>query len=186
MFFVPGERMFTRKVIGFGIGFAGAVVLIGTHGLGVSSGPVETLARAACVTAAFSYAAGSIVTRLCPDVNELALSTAALMVAGAILVPLALLVEGLPEPPSAHGWLAICYLGLIPTGLAFIIKVAVIRSAGPSFMTLTNYMVPVWAIVFGSFLLGETLPPRLYAALALILLGLAVVQWGTWRRVFTK
>jgi drug/metabolite transporter (DMT)-like permease len=183
-FFVPGERIFLRKLIGFGVGFLGAVLLIGTSGLGVAEGPVETLARFACVAAAFCYACGSIATRQCPPINELALSTGSLILAAMVL--LALLVEGPPNLPSISGLLAIGYLGLIPTALAFIIKVAVIRSAGPSFMTLTNYQVPVWSVLAGSLFLGETLPATLFVALALILLGVAIIQAGVLRRIFNR
>ena len=185
-FFVPGERIFLRKLIGFGVGFLGAMLLIGTSGLGVAEGPVETLARFACVGAAFCYACGSIATRQCPPINELALSTGSLILAAVFLLPTALLVEGLPELPSLTGLLAIGYLGLVPTALAFIIKVAVIRSAGPSFMTLTNYQVPVWSVLAGSLFLGETLPATLFVALALILLGVAIIQAGVLRRIFSR
>ena len=185
-FFVPGERIFLRKLIGFGVGFLGAVLLIGTSGLGVAEGPVETLARFACVAAAFCYACGSIATRQCPPINELALSTGSLILAAMVLLPIALLVEGTPNLPSIAGLLAIGYLGLIPTALAFIIKVAVIRSAGPSFMTLTNYQVPVWSVLAGSLFLGETLPATLFVALALILLGVAIIQAGVLRRIFNR
>ncbi|MDP4064634.1 hypothetical protein IMCC1933_05020 [Rhodobacteraceae bacterium IMCC1933] len=183
-FFVPSERIFLRKLIGFGVGFLGAVLLIGTSGLGVAEGPVETLARFVCVAATFCYACGSIATRQCPPINELALSTGSLILAAMVLLPIALLVEGPPNLPSISGLLAIGYLGLIPTALAFIIKVAVIRSAGPSFMTLTNYQVPVWSVLAGSLFLGETLPAKLFVALALILLGVAIIQAGVLRDIF--
>ena len=183
-FFVPGEQIYVRKVIGFSVGFLGAVILIGTSNLGVTEGGIETIARVACVTAAFCYACGSIATRQCPPVNELALSTGSLMVAALILTPIAVIFDGLPKQPSFTGAMAILYLGLIPTALAFIIKVAVTRSAGPSFMTLTNYQVPVWSVVFGSLFLGEILPVTLFIALGLILLGLAITQKTILQSVF--
>ena len=185
-FLVPDERVYMRKIIGFSVGFLGAILLIGTSGLGLAEGPLEATARFACVAAAFCYACGSIATRQCPPVNELALSTASLIVAALILVPIALVVDGWPPMPSTTGLFAILYLGLIPTALAFIIKVAVIRSAGPSFMTLTNYQVPVWSVLFGSLFLGETLPAILFVALALILLGVAIIQEGVLRSIFSR
>lgn len=181
---VPGETMTWRKTLGFAVGFVGTVLLIGTSGLGASEGPVETLGRIACVTAALSYALGSIATKLCPPVDQLAFSTLSLVIASAIKVPLAILIDGMPAMPSSTGWLAIVYLGVVPTAVAFIIKVAVIRSAGPSFMTLTNYQVPVWSVIFGAWLLNEALPPQVFAALALILLGVALSQLRTLRSVF--
>ena len=183
-FLVPGDRMSLRKTIGFGIGFVGTVWLIGPGSLTQMSNDIEALARMACVSAAVCYAVGSIVTRLCPPVNQLALSTAALIVAMVLLVPLALAVEGVPSDISPRGWAALAYLGVVPTAVAFIIKVAVIRSAGPTFMTLVNYMVPVWSVLFGGLFLAEALPPQLFGALAVILAGIAVSQAGTLRRLF--
>ncbi|MEL7214033.1 MAG: EamA family transporter [Pseudomonadota bacterium] len=183
-FLVPGDRMSLRKTIGFGIGFVGTVWLIGPGSITQMSSDTEALARMACVSAAVCYAVGSIVTRLCPPVNQLALSTAALIVAMVLLVPLALVIDGVPSGIGARGWAAIAYLGLVPTAVAFIIKVAVIRSAGPSFMTLVNYMVPVWSVLFGALFLAEALPAQLFGALALILAGIAVSQAGTLRRLF--
>jgi drug/metabolite transporter (DMT)-like permease len=97
-----------------------------------------------------------------------------------------LVVDGQPRIPSTIGLLAIVYLGLIPTALASIIKVAVIRSAGPSFLTLTNYQVPVWSVLFGSLFLGESLPTNLFVGLALILLGVAIIQTGVLRSIFSR
>jgi len=42
-------------------------------------------------------------------------------------------------------------------------------------------MVPVWAVVFGLFLLGEDLPPQVFTALALILAGIGLSQWRSLR-----
>ncbi len=184
-FLVPGDRLTLRKGIGFAIGFVGTVWLIGLGTISEISSDTEALARMACVAAALCYAVGSIVTRLCPEVNQLALSTASLILAAVFLVPLALIVEGVPDGVASQGWLALLYLGVVPTAVAFIIKVAVIRSAGPSFMTLTNYMVPVWSVLFGALILSEKLPAQLFGALALILLGIAISQAGTLRRLFT-
>ena len=43
-------------------------------------------------------------------------------------------------------------------------------------MSLTSYMVPVWAVIFGIALMGEALPPQLFWALAIILAGIALSQ----------
>ena len=54
--------------------------------------------------------------------------------------------------------------------------VKVLESAGPPFLSLVNYQVPVWAMLFGAVLLGETVEPRFGVALALILIGVAISQ----------
>jgi len=175
--FVPGEGMTPRKVAGFVIGFAGTMILIGTGGLAVGENNLVRLAQVACVVAALCYACNSILTKRCPPVSELALSTAALGIAFAILLPFALIFEGLPTAITTEGMLAIVYLGLLPTAAAYVLKVAIVRSTGPSFMSFVNYFVPCWSVFLGAWFLGERLPSGLFYALGLILLGLALSQW---------
>lgn len=175
-FLIPGDRMSRRKFIGFVVGFAGVIVLIGPAAFGNSGAELENLARIACIAAACCYATGSIITRLCPPTSVMGFSAAALLLASLIMVPLALYVEGTPAMPGATALSGILYLGIMPTAVATILLVQVINSAGPTFLVLVNYQVPVWAVVFGMLLLNETLPSQFIGALSLILLGLAISQ----------
>lgn len=175
-FLIPDERMTARKVSGFLVGFAGIVLLIGLDAFSATGADLEFLAQMACIAAACCYAIGSNITRLCPPVPLLAYSAAGLTLGAFLIVPIALMQEGMPEMPALSPLLAALYLGLIPTGLATLLLVRIITSAGPTFMTMVNYMVPIWAVVFGVTLLGEALPPQFMGALALILLGLAIAR----------
>jgi len=183
--FVPGERMTLRRLTGFVIGTIGVAVLIGPEAFRATGNDMEPLARIACVGTAACYAIGSIFTRRCPPVDLLALAAAVLMVAALIITPVALYTEGLPTMPRGWSLAALIYLGLLPTGVAQIILVQVIRDAGPVFMSLVNYQVPVWSVIFGAVLLAEPLPPSLLLAMALILGGVALSQLGRLRRLFT-
>ena len=172
------EPLTRRNTIGVTLGFVGALVLIGPAVLRIDSG-MEPLGQIACVGAALSYAVSSILTRNCPPVAPITLA-AILMVIGAVaLLPVMLITEGVPEIAAGRSTLAIIGLGLIPTAFAALLRVVIIRSAGSVFMTLVNYQVPVWSMVFGAFILSETLPWRFFTALALILTGLAISQWST-------
>ncbi len=182
--FVPGEAMNLRRLVGFVIGTCGVVVLIGPGAFASTGAETEMLARLACVGAAGCYAIGAILTRRCPTVDPISLSAAVLLLAGVIMLPAALAVEGLPAAPGWDAVLAVLYLGLLPTALAQILLVQVIRTAGPTFMSLVNYQVPVWSVLLGVVLLAEPLPPSLLAALGLILLGVGLSQLGALRRLF--
>ncbi|TLP58324.1 DMT family transporter [Parasedimentitalea maritima] len=171
-FLVPGERLTLQRGISFLVGFAGVVVLIGLDAFKLIGSDFEALARVACLGAALCYAFGAIITRLCPKTDMLSLSAAALLSATVMILPFALILEGVPQMPSALSLAAILYLGLLPTALAQVLLVQVIRDAGPSFMSLVNYQLPVWSVLFGVVLLNEILPPQLYVSLALILGGL--------------
>ncbi len=180
--FVPGERLTRWRVAGFLLGLAGVAMLIGPGVLSSTGAAMEGPARLVCVSAALCYAIGSIVTRRAPAVPLISFSAAALLAAAAMIVPVALAIEGLPAPAGGAGSIALLYLGIGPTALATLILVRVIRSAGPSFLSQVNYHVPVWSVIFGVALLNETLPPQFLAALALILAGLGLGRARAWRR----
>lgn len=177
---VPGERMTLAKVLGFSLGIAGVVVLVGPKALMSSGADAEGLARLACVGSTLAYAIGAIVTRRCPPVNLVVFSAGALLMAALMAVPVALLAEGWPAfgQASPSALLALAYLGLGPTALATLLLVRVIKTAGPTFLTQSNYQVPVWSVVFGALVMHERLPAQFLAALTLILAGLAVSQLG--------
>jgi len=181
-FFLPGERLSRQKIFGFGVGFAGVVILIGpAQILESGGGDIENIARIAAVLASFCYAIGSIITRLAPSGPQMAFSSAALIMAATMLVPVALIVEGVPDVPSQAALLGVLYLGLFPTALATVILVYVIKAAGPPFLSLVNYQVPIWAVIIGMVVLNETLPGQFVWALGLILIGLGVSQAKLWR-----
>lgn len=175
------EPMSLRRAAGVGLGFAGAAVLLGP-GIGeAGTDPRAALGQVACLSAALSYAVASILTRRCPPLDAITLGAMTLAVGTAAMVPAMLALEGVPRPGPGIADLALVFLGLVPTALAVLIRVRVIRTAGSVFMTLVNYQVPVWSMVFGAAILGEALPWRFFAALGLILTGLAISQWASLR-----
>ncbi|MEM9778947.1 MAG: DMT family transporter [Pseudomonadota bacterium] len=177
--FVPGDRLTWTKGLGFSVGFVGVVILIGPAS--ILSGEDAPLARIACIAAACCYAFGGIVTRRAPPCPLLSLSAAALLCAALMMVPLALLLEGVPRIAGPVSTGALLYLGLLPTALATLLLVHVIKVAGPSFLSLVNYQVPIWAAVLGAVVLAEPVPPQMILALGLVLAGMVIAQ-GQWRR----
>ena len=67
-------------------------------------------------------------------------------------------------------------LGIFPTAAATFLRIVIIRTAGPVFMTLTNFQVPVWSVFFSILILNEPFKISMLAALALILSGLLINQ----------
>lgn len=175
-FLLPGESLTQAKAMGFALGLAGVAVLIGPDILSATGSEFETLARIGCLAAALSYAVGAIVTRACPDVHPVGFGVLALWVAAAIMLPAAVLSEGLPPVPEMRPLLALLYLGLLPTGYATYLLVGIIRTAGPSFLSQVNYHVPVWSVLLGVLVLNEALPGRFVLALAIIIGGLMLAR----------
>lgn len=179
------EPLTVRRSIGVIVGFIGAAVLIGP-GVFNADGDMSAWGQLACVGAALSYAVAAILTRRCPPIDPMALSTLTLVVGSVALIPVMLTVEGVPGWAGQTTGLAILFLGLMPTALAALLRVQVIRTAGPVFMTLVNYQVPLWSMAFGALILSEALPWRFFVALGLILTGLALSQWGALMRLFGR
>lgn len=183
-FWVPGEQMTPRRVLGFLVGFAGVVLLIGPGAFASSGSQNELIGRLACLFAASCYAITSVLMRRLPPIDPFGLAAATLIFGSIFVIPLAFAVHGAPPAPAPAGLFYLAVLGLLPTATANLLRIVVIRSAGPVFMSLTNYMVPLWSVLLGSVVLGETLPPSLFWAMALILGGVGLSQYGALRRLF--
>lgn len=180
--FFSDEPLNARRFVGVSLGFTGALMLIGP-GLAQLGSGTEPLAQLACIGAAFCYSVASILTRRCPPIDPVVLAALTLLVGAVILLPIMIATEGVPTPQGLRPTLALIVLGLVPTAFATLLRVSIIRNAGSVFMTLVNYQVPVWSMIFGAWILSEALPLRFYIALALILTGMAISQWFSLRKM---
>ncbi|MEC7210700.1 MAG: DMT family transporter [Pseudomonadota bacterium] len=184
-FLVPGERLTLTRAAGFAIGFSGVVFLVGgeqlfASGFAGDGGPMLA-AQLACVSASCCYAVGSIITRLCPPVNTTSFAAGGLLAASVLILPAAAITSGVPSAISTTSLAGVIFLALFPTGVATILLTMIIQRAGPPFLSLVNYQVPVWAVLIGAVILSETIPGHFITALMIILGGLAVAQ-QPWKR----
>ena len=177
-FTIEGERMTPARTAGFTIGFLGLVLLVGPAALRRLGGDPSTLAhQLAVIGGALCYSANAIVARRLPAAPALVNTTASVGVATAIMVPIALgLDRPWTLPVTAATGLAIAWLGVVSTAVAIVVYFAIIASAGPTFLALTNYLIPIVAVVAGVVGLDEELAPRAIVALVVILSGIAVSQ----------
>lgn len=179
------ERLNGAKVIGLGLGFAGVVVMMG--GAALLGGAATVLAQAACLAAAVCYALASVWGRRFRRLGVPPLATAFGMLASStlMLLPLVVFVDK-PWTAPTPAWLpiaAIVALALLSTALAYLIYFRLLASAGAVNLALVTFLIPVSAIALAVLVLGETLAVRHVAGMALIGLGLAVID-GRLRRRF--
>ena len=181
---VPGEKLSQSRIIGFLFGFLGVLLLVGGEKIfdRQAFAPIMLLAQIACVTASCCYAIGSVITKLCPPVSTVSYASCGLMLASLMLIPTALWIEGIPQSPNSLAIAGIVYLALFPTAIATILLTILVKRAGPPFLSLVNYQVPIWAVVIGVVVLGETLPGHFLIALSIILGGLFISQFSTPKR----
>jgi drug/metabolite transporter (DMT)-like permease len=187
-YFVAGEFMTRWRAAGFVIGLGGVFVLTGPSALAQIGGEASDISRQAAVLAgALCYAVNTILARRMPQMHSLVLSACVMLMASAVMLPVAVLldrpwtVSPLPASIGAAVW-----LGLVPTGVATVLYFLIVSRAGPTFLSLMNYVIPVVAMLTGIALAGESFEWRILGALALILTGLAISQMSSMRGIAAR
>jgi len=173
-------RVTGLRLAGLGIGFVGVALLVGAQPHG------KLLAALAVVGMALCYAIGALLAgrhlgRTPPLVVALASCTVSTVAA---------LPAGIAQAPH-HVWHgetigSILVLGLVGTALAYLLFFALIRGAGAPYATLVTYLVPPIALAYGAVFLGESFAPSAFAALALVLVGVALATGAAARRLPAK
>jgi drug/metabolite transporter (DMT)-like permease len=176
--FTRDERMTPAKIAGLLFGFGGVVVMIGADFLaGLGTG---LAAQLACLVATLCYALAGVYGRRfrVMGISPVTVSTGQLSVAALVMLPLVLLFEPpwLMAPPSPSAWAAMIALALFCTAFAYILYFQLIASAGATNSLLVTFLIPITAILLGSLVLGERLEPRHFAGMALIFMGLAMID----------
>lgn len=177
-FFLPGSRLTPFRIVGFVIGFAGVVVVIGPDALGGIGNNMALWGAIAVLGAAFSYSVSSIYARRLGASNPVQLSAGMLLVASLISLPAAGFDLSSVVAPSASAIASLAVLGLLSTGLATLLYFRLVQGPGPAFLSLVNYLVPGCAVIAGALFLGEAVSSSVYVGMALILAGIALSELG--------
>jgi drug/metabolite transporter (DMT)-like permease len=175
-FFLPGERLNRYKIAGVILGFTGLAVLLDPRRFGeFSFSGGALLGQVVVMIGCLSYAVHSITAKRLGFGKPLAQSFGVLF-CGAITSILFALVkapDGLSGVTAPALWASVG-LGLFPTGIATIMMYRLMDRTSPTMVAQSNYLVPVYAVVFGALTLGESLNWNIALALALILAGIFV------------
>ena len=78
--------------------------------------------------------------------------------------------------PSLVSTLALLYLGIIATGLAWLIRFKILTTNGLVFQTQVAYLIPIFGVFFGYFLMEETITWKVLSSLVVILVGIYIFK----------
>lgn len=171
-FALYGERFSTQRTIGLIAGFGGVVVLAS----GKTSGGNVLIAAIAGTTAAAMYGlSANLIRRHLTALPSSAVAAATLIAASLLLAPFALATWPATSP-SAKSWGSAIALGILCTGIAYVIYYRLIYKIGAPRASTVTYLVPLFGVVWAWSLLGEPLTATMAAAGALILGGVALNQ----------
>jgi drug/metabolite transporter (DMT)-like permease len=176
------EKLNVWKAVGVLLGFIGLVILIGPGTLARLGN--DTLRQLAVAAAACCYGLNAVVTKRLIGLPRNGLVAAVLLASAAMMLPPCLLLESpWTLRPSALSLSAIAALAVVHTALGTLLLFALIRRQGASFFSQINFLVPLFGVLWGALILGERPSANAYAALALILAGIAVARHPSSMRV---
>jgi drug/metabolite transporter (DMT)-like permease len=175
-FWSINERLNLSRVTGVAVGFVGVLVLIGADLADLTR--ASTQGELAVIAAAVCYAIATIYARRHLHGHPpMLLATGQLSMAALWLLPLvAIGVRPLPPMPSPIALGSILTLGLLGSGIAYLIYYWLIARITATQLSLVTYLLPITAVFWGAALLGERVGAQTFAGMALILAGIMLVN----------
>jgi drug/metabolite transporter (DMT)-like permease len=177
--FLSGEPLTARKLAGAAVAFGGAslILLRGESGLGVLS-RADPRGYAWSASAVLSLAGFFVYARrYLTKFNMMDITLARLLVAVVVFFALGWQIEGLDvSAASFGGWMAILYLGVMVSFVAYQYEFYIIRRFGASTNAQINYITPIVATLGGVLALGEQFTPTIAAGMAAVLVGLWLIN----------
>ena len=176
--FTTDEKINPRRLLGVLTGMGGVGLMMGLDSM--ESSGFHLLGQSAILLAAFSYGlAGVYGKRFAQlEIPPLATATGQLCASSMILIPLTLWID---QPwtmtiPSIEGMGSLLGIAVLSTALAYVIYFRLLKTAGATNLLLVTLLIPVSAIILGVFLLDESLEPQHLSGMAVISLGLLIMD----------
>jgi len=173
------QRLTLRLAVALGVGIAGVAVLM-SRSLDLGGAPVDPLGAAALIFAALSWSVASALSRKVPLPESKIMSSGAQMLLGGGFLSLAAVSLGQlggfhPAAVSAKAWIALLYLIIPASIVAFTAYVWLIQRESPTKVGTYAYVNPVVAVLLGHFLAGEALDLRTLLGTLCVLASVLVI-----------
>ena len=176
-FFLKEEKINILKVTGVLIGFSGIVYLFSDNFL-INE---NNIFSALCILiGSLGYVVGGILTYKISNKKNENVTASILIWATIILLPICFYFE---KPwnysPSLTSVVSITYLGVIATGLAWVLRFKVLKENGLVFQSQVAYLIPIFAVILGYVFLNELITFKVIIALIAIVIGIFIVKKST-------
>jgi drug/metabolite transporter (DMT)-like permease len=172
--FTKDEKLSYLKSLGVLIGFSGIVLLFFDKVIINSDNYVYALIT---ILGSTFYCIGGLLTlKLKNKVNE-NVTTSTTLWSVIFLLPFSLILEApWNSSPTLQSTVSLLYLGVIATGLAWLIRFRILTVNGLVFQTQVAYLIPIFGIIFGYFLMDEVITWRVILSLVVILIGIYIFK----------
>ena len=181
-FFVDKEKINFFKIIGIILGFLGILYLFSDNLLITNSNFFSALM---ILLGSTFYVIGGILTlKISHKKNENV--TASILIWGTLIIcPISLFFE---QPwtlsPRLDSTLSLIYLGVFPTGVAWLLRFVILKKNGLVFQSQVAYLIPIFGVILGFLFLDELITSKVLIALVAVILGIYFVKKSSTSKSF--
>ena len=173
-YYTKNEKFNFTKTIGILIGFAGIVYLFSDNLLINESNffsAILILVGSTC------YVIGGVLTLKIKEKKNENVTGSILIWAVIILIPLSFFIE---KPwtynPSIQSTISVIYLGLVSTGIAWLLRFKILVDNGLIFQSQVSYLIPIFGTILSYIFLKELITAKVLISLIAVVIGIYFVR----------
>jgi drug/metabolite transporter (DMT)-like permease len=173
-FFTKNEKITLFKSIGILVGFLGLIFLFLDKLVINDSNYIYALI---ILIGSTFYSIGGILTLKMKKKGNLNVTTSTIIWSIILLIPFSFIIESpLNSVPTIGSTISLIYLGVVATGIAWLLRFRILTVNGLVFQTQVAYIIPLVGVFFGYFIMDEVITWKVLIALVLIILGIYIVK----------
>ena len=180
-FFLHDEKLTRRKFTGFVIAFIGITILVIQDFSNLKINILSNISSELMVmSGAILYSCSAVYGKRFKHTDPLSASTGTIFFS-AIMMFIYLLIFVPTEISNIdlRNSASLVLLGVFCTAIATIIYFQILQTSGASFISIMNYLIPIWAILFGVIFFQEEIFMNYIVGLILVILGINISQKET-------
>jgi len=173
-FFTSNEKINFTKIFGVLLGFSGIVFLFSDN---ILINENNFSAALIIFFASTFYVIGGLLTLKISNKKNENVTASILIWATLFLLPITAYTE---QPwnlnPSLESTISVIYLGIVATGLAWLLRFRILINNGLVFQAQVAYLIPIFGIILGYIFLNELITPKVVVAVVAIIVGIYFVK----------
>jgi len=178
-FFLHNEKMTRNKLIGFVLAFLGIIILIvpNTSNIDNNFYNNELISELMVISGAILYSFAAVYGKKYKNTNALSASTGTIFLSAVFMLLYLIFLEN-DSYAQVDVFLSIpvLLLGIFCTAIATILYFQILQSSGATFLSIMNYLIPIWSIIFGLLILKEQLFWNYIFGLLIVIIGIQISE----------
>ena len=180
-YYTKDEKFNFTKTIGILIGFAGIVYLFSDNLLINESNFISAIL---ILVGSTCYVIGGVLTLKIKEKKNENVTGSILIWAVIILIPLSFYIE---KPwtynPSIQSTISVIYLGLVSTGIAWLLRFKILVDNGLIFQSQVSYLIPIFGTILSYIFLKELITVKVLISLIAVVIGIYFVRRAGGKKV---